>query len=321
MFLAPLNILHQDVANELGAVVVGRNTGHTWEQLDLPFYLSSKKNPPLLSLANTAPLAHRNNFVCIHDLAFYHHPEWNSKAFSIWYNVLIPRIAMGARHIFTVSETMKQEIAACYRVPPARISVTYNGIGSHLTMPEGAPVPEKELMILSVGTFNVRKNHQQLIKAYLASEAKHQYRLVIVGDKNKVFTETGIDEQQLTSNNITILQHLTDGELKTIYQKAAVVVSLSDYEGFGIPMLEGLYFGCRLLCSDIPVYHELFDGYASFCNQKDVQAITDALNSLCTNDDTFAGPDAGRLFEKYSYERSARTILSKIDPLSVLTVS
>ena len=93
-FVAPGNILHTDIAKELNVKIVGKNTGHLWEQVDLPFYLARHKSPPLLSLANTAPLLYSNNFVTIHDLAFYHHPEWNSKAFSAWYNILIPRLAM-----------------------------------------------------------------------------------------------------------------------------------------------------------------------------------------------------------------------------------
>src|SRR5690348_16046794 len=86
-FIAPHNVLHKDIAKELNVKVVGVNKGHLWEQVDLPFYLAKQKHPPLLNLANTGPLLYSNNFITIHDLAFYHRPEWNSKAFSTWYNI------------------------------------------------------------------------------------------------------------------------------------------------------------------------------------------------------------------------------------------
>ena len=46
VFLTPKNILHHDIANELGARVIGLNTGHLWEQADLPLFLLRNGLPP-----------------------------------------------------------------------------------------------------------------------------------------------------------------------------------------------------------------------------------------------------------------------------------
>src|SRR4051812_40519713 len=68
-FVCPQNVIHQDIAEELGVKIIGRREGHLWEQIDLPLYLAGMKYPPLLNLANTAPIRYRNNYVTIHDLA------------------------------------------------------------------------------------------------------------------------------------------------------------------------------------------------------------------------------------------------------------
>jgi glycosyltransferase involved in cell wall biosynthesis len=308
-FVAPKNILHKNIAKELEVKVIGRNTGHLWEQLDLPAYLSNNRRPPLLSLANTAPVVYSNNYITIHDLAFYHHPEWNSKAFSAWYNILIPRLAFNCRHIFTVSQAMRKEIIDCYKIPPAKVSVTYNGISQHMLASGGQNNVPKEKIILSVGSFNRRKNHQNLVSAFLDSNIKNEYQLAIIGDKNKVFSESGLDEKALAGNNIKIYEGLTEDELTDMYQKAEIIVSLSLYEGFGIPLLEGSYYGCKVLCSDIPVYHELFDGYASFCDPLDIKSIVNALQALTMTNTT---KDISPLLEKCNYVNSARTIIDKI---------
>ena len=187
IFVCPENILHHDIAEELEAQIVGKRTGHVWEQSELPLFLAKKGKPPLLNLANTAPFFYNNNYITIHDLAFYHHPEWNSKLFSAWYNILIPRLAYKCRHIFTVSKTMKDEITRCYHIPGPKISVTYNGIGQTMLSDKMADTGKKEKIILSVGSFNTRKNHQNLIAAFLQSDIKSTFQLVIIGDKNKVF--------------------------------------------------------------------------------------------------------------------------------------
>ena len=313
-FLAPKNIIHEDIAAELGIKVIGRNTGHLWEQVDLPLYLTGKKGAPLLNLANTAPLIYSNNYVCIHDMAFYHHPEWNSKTFSTVYNILIPRLAIGSKHIFTVSESMKVELMKYYKLPSIKISVTYNGIAAHLLRAEGEPQVPKEKIVLAVGSFNARKNHPALIHAFLQSNICKSHQLMIVGDKSRVFSETGLDESAINASNVNILQHVSDDELKSLYQKAEMLVSLSDYEGFGIPVLEGLYAGCKVLCSEIATYRELFDGCVTFCDQHNIPAIAAALDALSVNDDTFVRCNTGELLKKYNYERSARIMLGKIDP-------
>lgn len=309
VFLVPHNIYNKDVANELGVTVVGSRTGHMWEQIDLPAYLRKMKSPPLFNPCNTAPLFYSNNYLTLHDLAFYHHPEWNSGLFARWYNFLVPRIVKRSRHVFTVSNTVKQEIIDAYGVPPNSVSITYNGIAdSMLQSPNNI---EKENIILSVGSFNKRKNHHSLIQAFCESDLKAHHRLVITGDKNKVFSETGINEDDLVRNNITVLRNLSEADLVAMYCKAEIVVSLSLYEGFGIPVLEGLFHGCKVVCSDIPVYRELFSDAAIFCNPTDISSIVAAISKASVS----AAPQknvVAALCRKYSYDAAADEIINTI---------
>jgi glycosyltransferase involved in cell wall biosynthesis len=310
-FVAPKNILHKDIAKELNVIVTGFNTGHLWEQFDLPFYLARKGSPPLVSLANTGPILYSSNYITIHDLAFYHHPEWNSKKFSAWYNILIPRLAHGSRHIFTVSETIREEINKYYKVPLAKISVTYNGISQNMMASKPQHPVTKEKIILSVGTFNIRKNHQNLVAGYLASDLRNGYQLVLIGDKNKVFRESGLDERMVTDDNIKIYEIVNEQELIDIFHRAEIVTSLSLYEGFGIPLLEGLYNGCKILCSDIPVYHELYDSYATFCDPLNIENVSKSLNIISKISATSI-EKVNDLLQKCSYSRSAEAILDVV---------
>ena len=308
VFLAPKNILHKDIAKELDVKTIGVNTGHLWEQLDLPLYLSRNGSPPLFSPANTAPLLYNNNYFTLHDLAFYHYPEWNSKAFSTWYNIMVPKLVHSSRHIFTVSQSIRDEIIKYYRVLPSKVSVTYNGISAQMMAERRGRGIEKEKIILAVGTFSKRKNHQNLVKAFLESRIKDEYQLVIIGDRNKVFAETGIDENLLTRENIKIYERLSSEELIGMYAKAEILVSLSVYEGFGIPVLEGLYSGCKVICSDISVYRELYNGYATFCDPNDLESISATLSEVALMT-VNSVKNIDLLLYKYNYTRSAQIII------------
>ncbi len=313
VFLAPKNILHKDIADELDVKITGINTGHLWEQADLPLYLARNGHAPLFNPANTGPVAYRNNYFTLHDLAFYHHPEWNSKAFSTWYNILVPRLAHNCRHIFTVSQTMREEIIKYYKIRPDKISVTYNGISEQMRSFEAVQTGiKKEKIILSVGTFSKRKNHQNLVKAFLESSIKGEYQLVIIGDKHKVFAASDLDEQLLANTNIKIYERLSSEELIKLYAKAELLVSLSVYEGFGIPVLEGLYSGCKVVCSDIDVYRELYSNYVSFCDPYDIKSISTALSESALLHQEAGRQSIEALLDKYNYTRSAQIIIDTI---------
>ena len=50
LFVSPSNILHYDLAKILEVKVIGRRTGHAWEQLDLPLFLNQMGKPLLLCM-------------------------------------------------------------------------------------------------------------------------------------------------------------------------------------------------------------------------------------------------------------------------------
>ena len=103
-----------------------------------------------------------------------------------------------------------------------------------------------------------------------------------------------------------LFSDLDESGLADLYQRAMIVASVSRYEGFGIPVLEGLYAGCKVLCSDIPVYRELYGKYAHFCNPEDPLDIGKALDELGGHS---YGGQLAELPAAWDYGRSAETIL------------
>lgn len=302
-FLAPDAILYPDLASELNVKIIGTRKGHWWEQTNLPDFLKKNGHLPLLNLANTAPLLYNNNYITIHDLAFLRHPEWNTGLFSKWYRLLIPKVAKNAQHIFTVSHTIKNEIQDLLSIPPQKISVTYNGIAS--SFPPPSTSINKKKIVLAVGTFNPRKNHDKLIQAFIKSNLYQTYTLIIAGDKEKIYRQLSLTSSE---DHIKIINSPNDKQLIQLYQDAEILISLSSYEGFGIPILEGLYFGCKALCSQIPVYQELYDNYVYFCNTANINNIIFSLNKITTapfkNENNI-----DKLFEKYSYHHASQELL------------
>lgn len=85
-----------------------------------------------------------------------------------------------------------------------------------------------------------------------------QSRLVIVGGKGP---ETERIEMQIRNSRlqdrILLFRGVSDAELQWCYRNCAVLLAPSTTEGFGLPVVEALLAGCRVVCSDIPAFREV----------------------------------------------------------------
>jgi glycosyltransferase involved in cell wall biosynthesis len=77
---------------------------------------------------------------------------------------------------------------------------------------------------------------------------------------------------------------VTDGELRWLYENCELLMVPSSMEGFGLPVVEGLFCGSRVVCSDIPTFREVgedachyFDPHAESVSSAMVEAICNAL--------------------------------------------
>jgi glycosyltransferase involved in cell wall biosynthesis len=116
--------------------------------------------------------------------------------------------------------------------------------------------------ILCVGQHRKNKNIDLLIKAYsvLIEERKidRSTKLVIVGSygpESANLLQT-IEELSL-QDSVIVLSAIDDNELRWFYQNCQLFVIPSSLEGFCIPLVEALYFSCKVVCSDIPIFKEI----------------------------------------------------------------
>ncbi len=130
-FVAPGNVIQPKIAEQLNVQIVGKHTGHIWEQWDLPRYLKKNGSPLLLNLCNLAPLHYNNKISTIHDVSFVRYPQTFSKKFLLFYNFMIPKIISSSKMILTVSEFSKREIIDVYGTEENKIEVVYNAVNQN----------------------------------------------------------------------------------------------------------------------------------------------------------------------------------------------
>jgi glycosyltransferase involved in cell wall biosynthesis len=314
VFVSPANIIHKDLAAELGVKIIGNNKGVLWEQVDLPLFLIKANKPLLINLCNVAPLGYKNQIVTLHDMAFFTNSAWFSKNFVRYYKFLIPRISKRAKLIFTVSHFSKNEIVKYINVPPQKIKVVYNAV-SDLVHPAN---PEADLgrYILVVGSIDKRKNISTLIEAFNLIPNK-DFKLIIAGDVNSIFNNRG-NETLNTHRDIIFKGRVSDHELADLYTNAQIFIYPSLYEGFGIPPLEAMAYGCPTIVSDIDSLREVCGDASVYVNPLSSKSISEGIK-LLMKDEVLRNSlieKGEKNITRFSWKLSAQLIVDSINSLN-----
>jgi glycosyltransferase involved in cell wall biosynthesis len=72
--------------------------------------------------------------------------------------------------------------------------------------------------------------------------------------------------------------------LISLIKNAEAFVSLSFYEGFGLPSVEAMSIGCPVVVSDIPVHREICGNAALYANPYDIEDIKNKITDVLSND-------------------------------------
>ena len=311
-FVAPGNIIHNDIAKELGAVRIGTLGGHFWEQVSLPRYLKRIRSPLLINLCNTAPLNYINKVVTLHDITFKLFPNNFSFLFRSYYNFLIPRILQSSKKVITVSNFSKREILKHYKIEENKVDVIYNAVSKEFT-------PSKkgnyEKYILGVSSLSKHKNFDMLIKSFNKIKDK-DLKLYIIGEKNRNLNNILTKEHKLNSD-VIFTGRVSDQELAELYSNAVCFVFPSLYEGFGIPPLEAMSCGCPIAVSNIASLPEVCRDAALYFDPLDMEDIAAKILKVVQNNDmkkTLIRKGFNQV-KKYSWEKSANKLINVINKM------
>ena len=135
---------------------------------------------------------------------------------------------------------------------------------------------------LVVGSLDPRKNHQQVIKAfeYLKSQG-NQRRLCFIGRAGGLSGPL-LDLMSASSifpNHLKHFTDLSDSELQFAYRNCEAVIMPSVVEGFGLPIVEALWYGADLLASDIPIHREVGGDHCTYFPLHDPVTLANCLLS------------------------------------------
>lgn len=308
--VAPQNIIHKNLADQLESKVIGRFISHWWEQIELHRYVLQQK-APLLNLDMRAPLLYHYNFITIHDLNFLRNPEWMPGRFNLFYGLLARLGSLRSRKIFTVSNFSKLEIIDLLNIKEDKVEVIYNAIPEAIYQNTVHNRIISGKYILSVSSTNPRKNLRGLIQAFEQLNIP-DISLVLIGLPHKSAIEA--DYGLLNNDRIIFKGYVSDEELFNMYKYAEVFVYPSLYEGFGIPPLEAMQHGCPVVVSNVSSLPEICGDAAYYIDPQNINSISKGMYDVLTSPQLrLELKEKGyQRIKKFNWETSARKIIESI---------
>ncbi len=293
-------------------VKCGSLNTHMWEQISLPRYLKSIGSPLLISFTGCGPLNYDNQIMTIHDVSHERYPQWFSKNYYRFYHFMMPRIGRKAHAVLTVSEFSKDEIVDTLGLDKDKIHVIHSNVPFH-NKPSKDEIlnfrrnPDAERYIIAVSSMDPRKNFVRLVEAFDKIEDK-SVKLYIIGMSFKAFNTP--DLQKLINERVHLPGYIPDEALQSMYQNALLSVYPSLYEGFGLPPLESMTYGCPAINSSIPALREVSEDAALYVDPYDVEDMTIKINQLLEDESLRQALRLRGLeqIKKYSWDKSAKQV-------------
>lgn len=254
--------------------------------------------------------------VTVHDISFFRRPDWFSTKERIARQLATAISLRQADRIYTVSQFVKDEIAARFRIPPDRIVVTPNGVTAKASDPlqrermraEHGYANDK--IILYVGSIFNRRRLPLLIEA--VKHLNPHYRLVVIGE-NRTYPRADLPAEARrhgVEHRVQFLGFAPDEVVEQYYRMADVLVYLSDYEGFGIPPLEAMSYGVPAVVSAAPAMSSIFQDSAAMLEEPIAEGLARTIDRIVSNptESERLVQKGYELADRYSWENTARIL-------------
>lgn len=184
--------------------------------------------------------------------------------------------------VICVSQSTKKDLMELLNVPEDRIRVIY--LGNSLNLEVNEPRLVDNPYVLYVGLRSGYKNFKLLLTAYArAHKIRSDFKLIcFAGGKFNIQEQALIRSLDLSNK---VLEYAgTDEVLANLYKYATAFVYPSLYEGFGIPPLEAMHYGCPVLVSNTSSILEVVGQAGLYFNPTSVDDLSFHLDKILHDD-------------------------------------
>jgi mannosyltransferase len=204
----------------------------------------------------------------IHDLYFTGARAW-------LHNMMKRKAILQSDLIIAVSEHTRNDLLRFYpEVDPSRVKVIYNGVSAHYHLLE-KPIAARRPFFLYVGFRDAYKNFDFAVKIVAGQP---DYDLYVVGPPLSK-RESSMLEKVL-KGHYKMFTGINENLLNELYNSAFCLLYPSEYEGFGIPLLEAMSAGCPFIALNRSAIPEVAGAAGVLLETADLDAAAEAISTI-----------------------------------------
>ena len=252
--------------------------------------------------------------VTVHDLAVYACPETFALPQRWHLRALLPRSVARSVRVVTDSEHARRDVIARFGVAAARTVAVPLGVGEAYRN----PVPDDavahlrrahglgERVVACVGTVQPRKHIERVIEAFVrAALAGQGWTLAIAGRIRPHHSPPWLGALPPGAH---FLGPLADDDLRALYAASTIAMSASEYEGFGLTVLEAMASGCAVIAVGTTSIPEVVGDAGVLVAASDAELLAGALAALVRDPERRAAlaSAARRRAAGFTWEETAR---------------
>lgn len=290
-----------------------------YEQCVLPWMLLRRQVDVVHSLHYTFPLwSPCRRVVTLHDMTFFLWPDLHTRGRKIIFSRFIRLAMRQAEGVLFVSESTRTDAERLFghghnlravaslgiddtsfaNVPSSRIAEALSRLGI-----EGP-------YILFLGTVEPRKNIPRLVEAFHSLAKKYPRHALVIAGKlgwNYEATMNAISNSPY-SGRIHRLGYVAPEDKQPLIAGCDVLAYPSLYEGFGLPVLEGMAAGVPVVTSNVSSMPEVAGSGALLVDPTSAEEIANAIDAVLSDDSCRSRlRQAGRIqAKKFTWEATAR---------------
>lgn len=277
------------------------------------FFSSDFLRPPLLSGTR--------GITTVHDLTWKLFPQYHEERIIKAHEKKLDKTIKYDDEIIVDSVNTKQDLLKHYpQIKNERVTVLYPGIGAQFKQIDNYKIKQiltkysilNTKYLLYVGAIEPRKNLVRSIEVFseLIKDKKFSdFEFIIVGRagwKNEDVFEA-IKRLRL-EEKVKFTGFVEDENLPYLYSAASLTVYLSSYEGFGLPPLESLACGTKVIAGNNSSLTEMIDK-EFLVDVNDKNKILEKMKYLLSNKITI---NSKEIRERFNWKVSVKQFLKII---------
>lgn len=240
-----------------------------------------------------------NYVMTVHDLLPVVNQSYVDEKYLKKFDSVFSNAINNSDKIMVWSEFLGEQLRNYFSIPNKKIIVNYPGC-SEIFNPKNEESCDNILSskykikgdyILYVGSIHIRKNLEQIIKAFKYIKlAEKELKLILIGNykgkRKEYFDKIKVLVEDLKLEDSVIFTGVVDYyDMPYFYSKAKCVLNLSKYEGFPLTSLEAMACNTPVILNNTSFFKEVFGGAGLIIDANDINMIVDAISNSIFNTD------------------------------------